>query len=75
MSSYVITINEKSKSGKELKKKLLQHKELRMTPLDDFESREEEVIAREIEKAKRTRSYTYIEAKAKLARMRRKIES
>jgi len=75
MSTYVININEKSKRGKDLRRKLLQDKELRMMTIDDYEAMEEEVIGREIEKAKKTRSYSYEESKKILAQLRKKLQS
>ena len=46
-----------------------------MVAIEDYEAMEEEEIAREIEKAKKTRSYSYEESKKMLAQLRKKLQS
>jgi len=74
MSTYIININEKTKKGRDLKKRL-EKENLELLTLNEFDAMEEDAIAREIEKAKKTKSYTYKEAKSKLAQLRKELSS
>ena len=73
MGKYVIDINEKSNRGKALKTFLEHDPEFRMMNLEKFETLEEEAIAAEIRKAKRTKLLSYEEGKAEFRKLRRRF--
>ncbi len=73
MGKYVIDINEKSNRGKALKTFLEQNPELKMMDIEQFGALEDNALAREIRKDKKTKLLSYEDGKNEFRKLRRRL--